>query len=132
MIRSGGKQYRVGVGDIVEIDKLPVAKDATVTFDDVLLWVADPSTSSGQVGRQIKIGTPRVNDVSVKAKVLEQKKGEKIRVAKFKSKVRYRRVTGFRAQLTRVQIKGIETGNSSKLAEKTPATKVVKQSHPKR
>ncbi len=119
VIRTGGKQYRVSPGDILEIDKLPVKKDETVVFDDVLLWVSgDPSAglrlrgrsdsrSSGQAGRQVKIGMPVVGNVKVKAKVLEQKKGEKIRVAKFKSKVRYRRVMGFRSLLTKIKIEKI-------------------------
>lgn len=105
VIRAGGKQYRVKTGDVLEVDKLPVEKDASVTFDEVLLFVSD--------GR-IKIGTPVVSDVKVKAKVLEQKKGEKIRVAKFKSKVRYRRVMGFRPLLTRIQIEKIESGKGEK------------------
>ena len=63
VIRTGGKQYRVREGDVIEVDKLPVEKDRTVTFDDVLLWVSDG---------QAKIGTPIVSDVKVKAKVLDQ------------------------------------------------------------
>ena len=101
VIRTGGKQYRVKQGDIIEVDKLPVEKDKVVTFDDVLLWVSDG---------QVKIGTPLVGDVKVKAKVLDQIKGEKIRVAKFKAKARYRRVMGFRPLLTRIQIEKIELG----------------------
>lgn len=114
VIRTGGKQYRVSPGDIIEIDKLPIKKEQSVTFDDVLLSVSDG---------KIKIGTPVVSDIKVKAKVLDQVKGEKIRVAKFKSKVRYRRVMGFRAHLTRIQIEKIESGKSieSKASSKAPA-----------
>ena len=100
VIRTGGKQYRVAMGDILEIDKLPVEKDSTVTFDDILLHVVEG---------KVAVGGPKLADVKVRAKVLDQVKGEKIRVAKFKSKVRYRRVTGFRAQLTKVQIEKIDT-----------------------
>lgn len=99
VIKTGGKQYRVSAGDILEVDKLPVKKDEIVAFDEVLLWVS---------GDKIKVGTPKLLNIKVKAKVLEQKKGEKIRVAKFKSKVRYRRVMGFRPLLTRIQIEKIE------------------------
>mgnify|MGYP001600491647 CR=1 FL=1 len=107
VIRTGGKQYRVARGDILEVDKLPVQKDGTVMFQDVLLFVANGT---------VKIGTPVVSDVKVKAKVLDQIKGEKIRVAKFKAKSRYRRAMGFRPLLTRIQIEKIELGKSERLA----------------
>ena len=114
VIRTGGKQYRVAMGDILEIDKLPVEKDSTVTFDDILLHVVEG---------KVAVGGPKLADVKVRAKVLDQVKGEKIRVAKFKSKVRYRRVTGFRAQLTKVQIEKIDTGKFGQPKVTTPATK---------
>jgi large subunit ribosomal protein L21 len=124
VIRTGGKQYRVKQGDIIEVDKLPVLKDQSITFDDVLLWVLDG---------QVKVGTPIVSDVKVKAKVLDQIKGEKIRVAKFKAKVRYRRVMGFRAQLTRIQIEKIESGKSEKVAKAVSSpSNVVKRPRPKK
>jgi large subunit ribosomal protein L21 len=55
----------------------------------------------------VKIGKPAVSGVTVTAKFLNDLRGEKIRVSKFKSKVRYRRVTGFRAALTKIQIEKI-------------------------
>ena len=111
VIKTGGKQYRVTEGDIIEIDKLEVKEDQVV-FDNVLLVVTDDS---------VQIGKPFIIDAKVKGKLLEQKKGEKIRVAKFKSKVRYRRVAGFRAMLSKVQIEKIE---SSKIKE---SAKIVKE-----
>jgi len=113
VIRTGGKQYRVKPGDILEVDRLSLEKDKTAVFSDVLLWVSDAQT---------QIGTPTLANVSVHAKVLGDIKGEKIDVAKFKSKVRYRRVTGFRASLTRVQIETIGTGKAEKAKEVTPIT----------
>ena len=95
IIKSGGKQYRVSKGDIIEVDKLLVDKDKDVTFDQVLLLCLNGTT---------KIGTPYLTGIEVMGRVLEQKKGEKIRVAKFKAKVRYRKSIGFRAMLTKVQI----------------------------
>jgi len=111
VIKTGGKQYRVSEGDIIEVDKLEL-KDNSVVFDNVLLVVTDDS---------VQIGKPFIQDAKVKGKLLEQKKGEKIRVAKFKSKVRYRRVAGFRAMLSKVQIEKIE---SIKIKE---SVKVVKE-----
>ena len=95
VIQSGGKQYRVSEGDVIEVDRLSLVKNGEVDFTNVLLLHASD---------QVKIGTPRVKNVHVIGKVLGQIKGEKIRVSKFKAKARYRRTTGFRASLTRVQI----------------------------
>jgi len=100
VFRSGGKQYKVSKGSIIEVDKLPMQKDKEAVFDDVLLYVNDG---------EVRVGTPKALGVKVKAKVLDQIKGEKIRVAKFKAKVRYRRVMGFRPQLTRLEITNIDS-----------------------
>ncbi len=116
VIRSGGKQYRVSEGDILEVDRLPVAADGEVSFDSVLLSVSDES---------VKIGSPTIPNAHVSAKVLGQTKGEKIRVSKFKSKVRHRRVSGFRSSLTKVQI--VNIGVSKKEEAKKPLSKTTKQ-----
>ncbi len=104
VIKTGGKQYRVTEGDVLEIDKLPQDADSVVTFEDVLLLVSDSA---------VEVGKPRVAGARVVGKLLEQKKGEKIRVSKFKAKARYRRTIGFRALLSKVVIEKIETGKSS-------------------
>jgi large subunit ribosomal protein L21 len=117
VIKTGGKQYRVSEGDIIEVDKLEVKEDRIV-FDNVLLLVTEDS---------VQIGKPFILDAKVKGKLLEQKKGEKIRVAKFKSKVRYRRVAGFRAMLSKIQIEKIESAKIKESAKpKAVKTKVVK------
>ena len=100
VIRVGGKQYKVSTGNVIEVDRQNIKVNDQVVLDDVLLFASNGNT---------KIGNPRVSGVKVLAKVLEQKKGKKIRVAKFKAKVRYRRVMGFRPQLTRLQIESIES-----------------------
>lgn len=97
VIKSGGKQYKVSVGDTIELQKLP-GEDSKVNFEEVLLLVDD---------KGIKIGNPNVK-AKVIGKVVESKKGDKVRVAKFKSKVRFRRVTGFRPQISVVKIEKIE------------------------
>lgn len=118
VVRTGGKQYRVSAGDILEIDKLPEDKESIVTFEDVLLWVA---------GGQVKIGKPVLSDVKIRAKILEQKKGDKIRVSKFKAKARYRRTIGFRPLLTKVVIEDIAVVKTQlkekKTTKKTSASK---------
>ena len=114
VIKTGGKQYRVSTGDILEIDKLPQLKESVITFEDVLLWVT---------GDQVKIGKPVLSDVKVRAKILEQKKGEKIRVSKFKAKSRYRRTIGFRPLLTKVVIEDIATVTKTQPKEKKTTKK---------
>jgi large subunit ribosomal protein L21 len=98
VIKTGGKQYKVSEGDVIEVDRLLTDKDSKVIFDEVLLKVTD---------KGIKLGNPLINGEKVEAKLLEQIKGDKIRVSKFKSKVRYRRVTGFRASLSKVLVEKI-------------------------
>lgn len=95
IIETGGKQYKVNPGSIVEVEKLDVEAGKEHVFDKVLLY-----TNNGV----FKIGQPSVAGVNVKAKVIGQVRGEKIRVSKFKAKARYRKVTGHRQVLTRVQI----------------------------
>ena len=95
VIKTGGKQYRISEGDVIEIDRLEADKDNNVVFEEVLLKVNEG---------KVKIGTPLIKGEKVEAKLIEQLKGDKIRVSKFKAKVRYRRVTGFRASLSKVSI----------------------------
>lgn len=105
VIRSGGKQYKVSEGDIIAIEKL-TSDGKEVTFNEVLLYTAN---------NQVEIGVPTLSNVAVTGKILQEKKREKIRVAKFKAKARYRRVTGHRQLISVVQIETI--GNGKKTAK---------------
>jgi large subunit ribosomal protein L21 len=100
IIETGGKQYRVAVGDRLAIEKLPVDAGSDVTFDRVLMLGGADST---------KVGTPLVAGATVKGRVEEQFRGPKIIVFKYKAKKRYRRRTGHRQSLTRVAITAIES-----------------------
>lgn len=115
VVKSGGKQYKVSEGDVIEVDRLALEQDSKVVFNDVLLIVTD----SG-----VKIGKPTVAGEKVEGKLLENIKGDKIRVSKFKSKVRFRRVNGFRASLSKVQIEKI-SGKEEKKVEKPVVKKTV-------
>lgn len=95
VIATGGKQYKVSEGDIIAVEKLPVDASEKLTFQEVLLAVVDGN---------VEVGKPTLSGVMVKATAVTQIKGDKIRVAKFKAKVRYRRVTGHRQHLTQVKI----------------------------
>lgn len=98
VVQSGGKQYKATEGSVLEIDKIKAEAGQEWKFDNVLLF-AD--------GDVIHVGTPTLSNVTVAGKVLDQFQGKKIRVAKFKAKARYRKVQGFRPQLTRIQIEKI-------------------------
>ncbi len=104
VVRTGSKQYRVRVGDIIEVEKLPVEPGQSVTLDDVLLVEQDGS---------VMVGTPTVPGVRVVARVLDQVKGPKLIVFKMKPKTRYRRKTGHRQRYTRLQVEAIEAGATS-------------------
>lgn len=99
IIKSGGKQYKVAEGDTIEVQKLS-SKNGKIEFGEVLLLVSD---------KNIKVGNPTVSKAKVTGSIVESRKGKKIRVAKFKSKVRYRRVTGFRPQISIVKIEKIQS-----------------------
>lgn len=98
IIKTGGKQYRVAKDDKIEIEKLDVKDGASVDFD--VLYVND--------GKAVKMGEPVVKGASVKAKVLEQKRADKITVFKKKRRQNYRRKKGHRQPLTLVQITDIK------------------------
>ena len=98
IIETGGKQYRVSVGDRLSVEKLPADEGADVTIDRVLLLGGDGTT---------RVGTPTVAGAAVTARVEDQYRGEKIVVFKYKAKKRYRRRQGHRQSLTRLTITGI-------------------------
>lgn len=101
VVRAGGKQYRVEAGSVLTVDRIEAEPGSTVTLDDVLL-VAD--------GDKVTSGAPLVKGAKVTAEVVGESKGEKIRVFRYKSKVRYRKLTGARARQTRLRITDIKTG----------------------
>ena len=98
VVKIGGSQFKITEGDELAVDKIEGKKDQFLTFDQVLLWVDD---------QKIKIGNPLVKGVKIKAKIIDQFKGKKIRVATYKAKSRYRRVKGFRPLLTKIKIEKI-------------------------
>ena len=105
VIKTGGKQYRVAKDDVITVERLPGEAGAAVTFDDVLM-VGD------------KIGTPAVDGVAVKGKIVEQGRGDKIVVFKKKRRKDYKRTVGHRQDQTVVQITDIGSGAAKKAAAK--------------
>jgi large subunit ribosomal protein L21 len=95
VIKTGGKQYRVQPGDKLKIEKLETEAGKEITFDQVLLVVD---------GETMKLGTPVVTGSVVSAKVLEQGRGDKVIVFKYKSKTRRRAKNTHRQPFTEVEI----------------------------
>jgi large subunit ribosomal protein L21 len=98
IIETGGKQYRVSVGDRISVERLPADAGGEINFDRVLLLGGDGAT---------RIGMPVVDGASVTARVEDHFRGEKIIVFKYKAKKRYRRRIGHRQELTHLTITGI-------------------------
>lgn len=98
VIETGGKQYRVQEGDSLFIEKLEVEAGDTIDFDDVLIVSKDG---------ELSIGNPYVENAKVKASVIENGKGPKVIVFKYKNKEGYRKKQGHRQPYTKVQIESI-------------------------
>ena len=98
VVRTGGKQYRVAPGDILEVEKLAGDVGDSIVLEDVLLVATDDG---------VKIGQPNVNGASVTAKITGQHRGEKILVFRYRPKKRVRVRRGHRQYLTRLEIQSI-------------------------
>lgn len=99
VVATGGKQYRVQEGDTLRIEKIAGEVGADVAFDQVLM-VSD--------GDDVKIGQPVLENAVVNGTIVEQGKGRKILVFKYKRRKRYRRKQGHRQLFTAVKISAIQ------------------------
>ena len=107
VIETGGKQYRVQEGDVITVEKLAAEAGDKVTFDKVLL-LSD--------GKEVKIGTPYLAE-AVTGTVVENGKGQKVIIFKYKAKKDYRKKQGHRQPYTMVKIESV--GGAANKAEKT-------------
>ncbi len=98
VVETGGKQYKVEVGQTVEVEHIPAEIGETVELGRVLML----STDEG-----VRIGNPVVAGAKVTASVVDQGRGKKIIVFRYKPKTRYRRKTGHRQSFTRVAVESI-------------------------
>ena len=103
IVKTGGKQYRVSPGDVLDVEKLSVEEGAKVELTDVLLVSQKGS---------VTVGSPGVQGAKVIGEVEKQGRGDKIVVFKFKSKTRQGTKTGHRQSFTRLRITGIVTGSA--------------------
>lgn len=99
VIKTGGKQYKVRVGETIDVEKLAVDTGTQVQLDQVLLAANDGDVAYGR---------PRIDGAVVTARVVRQYRGPKLIVFRYKSKSRYRRRTGHRQSLTQLYIQSIE------------------------
>ena len=99
VIATGGKQYRVAPGQVIEVERLGQDKGATVEFRDVRLVTN---------GGDIVVGPGALKSARVTGEVVREAKGRKILVVKFKRRKRYRRHVGHRQVRTAVRITAIE------------------------
>jgi len=98
VIKTGGKQYKVQQGDVLQVEKIGLEKEKIFTFDEVLL-VED--------GKKTLIGTPFVDKAKVHAVVIENFKDDKVIVFKKKRRKQYKKMRGHRQELSRIRIEDI-------------------------
>jgi len=114
VIKSGGRQYKVSVGQTLEVNRLPVEVGEQVHFNEVLL-ISDANSTM--------IGTPLVDNATVLATAKEQGRGEKLIVFRYKPKKRIRHRRGHRQELTILTIDDIVAGGKSLITGEAPRSR---------
>ena len=99
IVNTGGKQYRVEPGDMVRVEYLPGDQGDLIEFDDVRLLSDDDG--------DVTVGAPTVEGAKVTAEVVQQGRGKKVIVFKYKAKTRYRRKNGHRQNFTELRVTDI-------------------------
>jgi large subunit ribosomal protein L21 len=112
IIKTGGKQYRVQQGEWLLVERLPVEDGATITLQPLLYVDGDEVVDGDDISK-----------VTVEARVLAHERGPKLRIVKFKPKRGYKRRTGHRQDLTRIEITSLKlsSGGSRRAASSPPA-----------
>jgi len=114
VIKTGAKQYKVAVGDVIKVEKLDGEAGSKVSLDNVLMVGDD---------KGVKVGTPTISGTSVTAEILEQARAGKIIVFKKKRRHNYRRKAGHRQEQTVLRITDIGKAAAKKAAPKKAAAK---------
>jgi len=96
VIRTGGKQYLVSEGDVIDVEKIPSDKKDKITFDEILLLANDKN--------EVELGDPVIKGAKVEAELVEQFRDKKVVVFKMKRRKRYRKTQGHRQNLTKIKI----------------------------
>jgi large subunit ribosomal protein L21 len=105
IVETGGKQYRVAEGDVVRIEKREGEPGEEILLDKILLVGSDEEG--------VRVGTPFLEDVRVRAEIMAQRRGRKVLVFKFKRRKDHRRKQGHRQSYTGIRIKAIEQGQAT-------------------
>ena len=100
IVKTGGKQYRVQTGDTIRVEILPNTVGEAVELDEVLLVSEDG---------KVTLGSPTVPGAAVTTEVLENGRGKKLVIFKYKAKTRYRRRNGHRQGYTDLKVTGISS-----------------------
>ena len=98
VIKTGGKQYRVAVGEKIKIEQIPADIGSEYVLDQVLMVVD---------GESVSVGAPMLSSASVKATVIGHGRGEKVRIFKMRRRKHYRKSQGHRQNYTEIRIDGI-------------------------
>ena len=99
IIKTSGKQYKVEVGSVIEVNRVKADADSTIELEDSVLLVRD--------GDKLTVGSPVVKGAKVVLKVIEHFRGKKLIAFKMKRRKRYRLTKGHRQELTKVEVKEI-------------------------
>ena len=99
IVNTGGKQYRMQPGDTVRVEYLPGDQGDLIELDDVRLLSDDDG--------DVTVGAPTVEGAKVTAEVVQQGRGKKVIVFKYKAKTRYRRKNGHRQNFTELRVTDI-------------------------
>ncbi len=99
VIKTGGKQYKVEQGAVLQVEKLEQNEGDRIEFNDVLMY---------SDGETVTLGSPLVENVKVKAEIIKQAKDKKVLVFKYKRRKGYRRMRGHRQHYTQIKIDSIE------------------------
>ena len=110
VVQTGGKQYRVQEGDILDVELLDAEVGASIYLEDVRLIAG---------ANDILVGSPKVAGAAVKAQVVEQVRGTKLVVFKYKAKTRYRRKSGHRQRYSRLKVDAILLPGAKEAANET-------------
>jgi len=114
VIRTGGKQYKVSVGDVIDVEKLAGDDGASISFAPILLVDDEGKVTSAATD---------LAKANVTASVVDQHRGKKIRIFTYKNKTGQQRHMGHRQSLTRLKVEGIQLGagrrSSTRASKKT-------------
>ena len=116
VIKSGGRQYKVSVGQKLEVNRLHVEDGAQVRFDEVLL-ISD--------AERLMVGAPFVENAAVLATAVKQMRGPKLIVFRYKPKKRFRHKRGHRQELTALTIDDILADGKSLITGEEPRPTAV-------